>query len=147
MKDKMTQKIIDKLEQGYIISLAKPDIDKFERAELIMAYMKKHVLSMSEFCRRFNLPKGTVCGWIKWSKLGKDKYDALINKGHSETEITNMLKQEDYSREKQLQSHIATIMTFTNHNKLNYTPELIKDILELRNKLNYLLYKFENDGK
>ena len=143
----MTQKIIDKLEQGYMVSLAKPDIDKFERAELIKAYMERHILSMSEFCRRFNLSKGTVCGWLKWQKLGKDRYDDLIDKGHSETEITNILKQEDYSREKQLQSYMATIMTFINQNKLNYTPGLVKDIKELQNKLNYLIFKLEKEGQ
>lgn len=139
------KKIIDKLETGYMVDLAKPEIDKFERARLIKSYMKKHIISMSEFCRRFNLKKGTVSGWLKWDELGEKKYTELKSQGMTETDITNCLKQENYSKETQLLLLFNKCLEILQKNKIRPNRELIEKTKELRSKIDYLLYKVERD--
>lgn len=136
-------KIKDKLELLYISDLSKPEINKFERAELLFEFMKKNKFSLSEFCRRYKFKKGTVSGWMKWRKLGRVHYKELRRDGYSESDITKMLKREDTSKEGQLVVLIRSLKDFLGDNprQFNIKDDTIEELKDLINTLNTLLFR------
>lgn len=143
------EEIIKKLKVGYVMELAKPDIDKFERAKLIKEVMKEEGMSIRGFTKHFGFKLGTVAGWLKWDKLGEEKYNEYKKKGFNESEITEIVKSSSMKpknikseKEMEFEVKIISLMEYIKKHRFEITPELKQSIENLKKKLDYLLFKY-----
>jgi len=133
--------VVEKLKESYIKDLSKPNIDKFERAELLKKFMKRQGYSLGDMCKIFGFKKGTLSGWLKWDELGKEKYEQLKKTGMTESDITNMLKGENSTVEGQFLMLIKTMTHFMDRNTIKVDKDLKEEMTKLRNKLQTLIYR------
>lgn len=70
------------LVHNYIMDLKKKDIDRYERAEIMQAYIDKENISQIEFGKRFNIPKSTVQDWLLVTKIPKVEYEEMKTKNN-----------------------------------------------------------------
>ena len=147
-EEKHIEEINNKLQLSFIMDLQKPNVDKFERAEVIKHYMVRNIVSFKEMCSQLHIGKSTLSGWLKWGEMSKDEYINYKNEGVSETEITNMLKGTVSSTEglfvSQLRTILKTVVKMKTRNLSITTWELIK---KLRNDLNYMEFQGEKNGR
>ena len=136
-KETIKSKLID----GYLRDLAKPEIDKIERAEIIKDFMLNNGLNQSDMCKIFGYKKGTLSGWLKWGDLGKRSYKRLKKEGCSESDITALLKQENTTTEGRFILLIRNLSRFIDNVSFKTDPDTLEEIRILRNKLNNILYK------
>jgi len=138
---KEIEDINNKLHLSYIVDQTKPDVDKFERANLIKHYMAKNLISFSELSKQLNIGKGTLSGWLKWAELSKEEYDKLKADGMTESQVTSMLKSP-------LQKDKEPIGVAALENALKWAKKIngrrlnkptIDMVTELRNELNSIL--------
>lgn len=147
-KEQEIETINNKLQLSFIMDLKKPNVNKFERAQVLQHYMKRNLISFKEMCEQLHIGKTTLSGWLKWANLTEAEYASYKDEGMTETEITNLLKGTTSNQEGLLVTQIkATMKTLS---RLRSSRSLHDDtwnlIKELRNKLNYLLYQAEKNG-
>ena len=75
-----------------IHSWCKPNTNPIDRAKFIKAFKKEKGLSDTVFAREFNVPLGTLKGWLCYDKLSKDQFTYLKEKGISTGLIHDTLK-------------------------------------------------------
>jgi len=143
------EKIIDKLMDGYVLDLLKPKVNKFERAKTLKFLLEKKKLSIRQFSKEFNIPLGTLSGWLKWDKLGEKKYNKFKEKGFTESQITDIVKSSDMTpkipvKEKELLLKVETLIMFMEGKRFNIKEKDIEPFRTLRNKLSDLIYKTGN---
>jgi len=137
------EQINKKLKESYIIDLTKKKINEFERAEIIEDYLKENKISLIKFCEIFNFKKGTVSGWLSWGKLGESAYEKLIKDGFSKSDITNMLKKTDVSREGKIILYSDKMLELLKLNDFDINQKTYQKILTLRNRINHVLFRVE----
>ena len=81
------------LVENYFNDLKGKTIDKFARAQIIQNYLEEKNISQREFARRFGFNKSTVEDWLLLSKIDKDYYEDLLNKGYTKTHIYRLLRE------------------------------------------------------
>ena len=77
----------DEIVNNWLIDLRKKEVNLFERAKLIRAYLNNKELSIRSFSKEFGFPKSTIEDWLLWEKLTEKEYDKLIELGYTHTDI------------------------------------------------------------
>lgn len=155
-----------KLTELYIYDLRKPDIDRFERADIIRKYMKDNKLSYDKMCEQFGIKKSTLFGWLMYGqKITEKQYNDLKDSGLTETQIFNRLKKKNFDTVstkdlveefniKFLRSDLDALLQISARvlskvDKISNDID-IDDITKIKdtiNNINRLLMKVENNGR
>lgn len=152
----MDNNLVEKLQFAYMCDLKKKDIDKFERAKIILDYMEKNKLSKRALSREMGIKLTTLHGWIQYDKITIKQYETFRRDGLSEADIFNALKRRESESIKEkkafdlfLEDWISNtkivIRDIDNHNQDKISPTTLGKIKELQDNLNRLVMKIERN--
>jgi hypothetical protein len=93
MTDPMLKVISEKLREGYVQDLRKPDIDPFERAAILATFLEDKKWSVREMARQLSIPKSTLEDWLLFTRISETEYNGLRKKSHTPTQIYRELRE------------------------------------------------------
>jgi hypothetical protein len=86
-------KIDESITNELIHNWKKPNVDPLARAKFIRDWIKENKITIVEFREKFNIPKGTLTGWLCYSKITDKEYSYLtMDKGVNKKLIYDCLK-------------------------------------------------------
>lgn len=149
----MRQTLIDTLLGNAVVDFKKTGITKYERAQLLSTYMRKHNMGMSVMGRYLGVPKTTIHYWLKWEKMPPVKHSVLLANGITETQITNALKcNKDVNELKPtaIVDRLCIIQTLIKRIKLDVNKQkldmrVVTLLKEIKQETNRLLMKVEKE--
>lgn len=149
MENVIIDELNDTLQEWYVIDQSKKEINKFERAKILRNFMKNNKYSFRDMEKKFNIKKGTLSGWLKWNTITPTEYVKMKKKGITETQINNVLKHNKPINitESKFEVQIDTLLFYIQQNSFKITNNTLNKVRDLRNKLNYILYKNERKDK
>lgn len=134
-----------KLQLGYVMDLKKPEIDRFERAEIVKEILATKKITLRELAKELNVGASTISGWLKWNTISEEEYLALKYKGMTKSDVTNMLKKTKIRDvEGMLVSNLESlnkILDKLNAHKLSV--QTIMEVERVRNRLSKVIFKNE----
>ena len=89
------KKTLEKLELSYLNNLRSPEINKFERAQIMADSMQRRRLSGRALGNLLGVPKSTIEDWLLFSKLSLIQYKGMKRKGLGDTQIYRQLRNKD----------------------------------------------------
>jgi len=117
--------------------LKKPEVDAYERAELIQKYLDENEMSQYQFARKFNIPQTTIQAWLTILKLEEDEYKKYEARGKTFSQIYKIArvpKLKQYAGVSSLEEDIISICTrlkckrTLQRTKLENMPELLDQL-------------------
>lgn len=81
-----------RLRQRYVLDLKKPEIDIFERAEIIRAIMEEEGLSVRQYAEKNGMAKSTVDDYLLYNRISEEEYKRQIAKGIGKETIYRNLR-------------------------------------------------------
>lgn len=147
----MNKILMDAMIENSVIDFKKIVISKYQRAILLLAFMKHNNKSMTDTAKFLGLPKTTLHYWLKWEKLTPTRHAQLINDGITTTQITNALKRGDNIDKLKpttiadslliIQAHLSKIKTTLVNGSVDHKViAMLKAIVE---DANYMLMRAE----
>lgn len=130
------EEISKKLRMSYMFELRKPEIDKFERVLIIRKILDEHNWTQQDLVREIGVGKSTIRDWLLYSKISEEKYQELISKGLTPTEIYRQLQAPNkYNLDKTI---------IENYKAIDYKiNKFEQDIKEANEKMSYSEYTLE----
>jgi len=145
---------------NYMLDCRKKEIEPFERAKLIRAYMKENKLSVRALTKQIGVPHSTIQDWLLFDKITKEEYDEFQADGFKPKQIYKALRHNKGSRgslrnalkKKRIKSALdlelsdfnqalaSRISKFRPEYHTEFTVNLVH---EIKNNLNRLLMRIE----
>jgi transposase len=146
----MEQEQIETMMTAFTHLLKSPEIDKFDRAKVIEAYILSNGLSQRQFAKKYNIHHSTLQDWLRILKITKEQESELRKKGLNNKNIYRLLRDNNKSNilefsETDLQIEKTTQVLLQSPIQITkYTKEKID---RLEKALSRFKFKFEQTLK
>lgn len=143
------------LGERYVCDLKKPDIDKFERAEIIQHILDEKDLSIRQFAKDYGFNYSTVQDWLLWNRITPKEYVELKQQGMTHTQVYRQLRNDQGFKpskyieklviDKKIINFTQYLNTFCRHNdNIAYSEDTLNLIDKLERSIKRTIFKIEH---